>query len=97
MPASAFGLVLLFAVVALLAGAGAAWLIGPRRRLAFLLPAAGAFLALWGAGHGLGLEIGPTVELLGFRVALLGDILIAVVAAAIVARLQCLVLTRLGR
>ncbi|MFO1539289.1 MAG: hypothetical protein ACKOTZ_02420 [Chloroflexota bacterium] len=97
MPAAAFGLVALFAVIAFLAGAVAAWLIGPRRRSAVRLPAAAAFVALWGAGHGLGLEIGPTVELLGFRVALLGDILIAVVAAAIAARLQCLVLTRMGR
>jgi hypothetical protein len=36
---------------------------------------------MWLTGHRLGLRLGPTVPLLGFQVALLGDLVTALVAA----------------
>lgn len=81
MPPSAYALVALFSVIALLCGAGAAWLIGPRRLAAVVVPAVAAFLALYWVGHRSGLELGPTVELLGFRVAIVQDVAAAALAA----------------
>jgi hypothetical protein len=98
MPASAYGLVALFTVVAVACGAGAARLVGPRSWRAAVIPSAAAFLALYLVGHRSGLEMGPTVELLGFRVAIVQDLVVAVVAAGVAALAQRLLLdVRRGR
>ena len=88
MPSSAFALVGLFAAISVIAGAAVTAAIGPRRPLAAVLPALGAFGALYLAGHRLGLVIGPNLPILGFEVALLGDALIALVAALAAAVVQ---------
>lgn len=80
-PPSAYAILVLFLVVSVVCGVGAAFIVGPRRVRAILLPTAAAFLALYWVGHRSGLELGPTVELFGFRVALLQDVLAAVLAA----------------
>lgn len=94
MPAAAFELFLFFTAAAILIGIGATWVIGPRRPLAVIIPVLAAFGALYFIGHKSGLAVGPTMELFGFRVTLLFDLGVAVLAAAIAARAQCLVLTR---
>ena len=81
MPSSALALVGLFAAVSVAAGIAVTAVVGPRRPRAVVLPALAAFGALYLAGHRLGLAIGPNVPILGFEVALLGDVLIALVAA----------------
>ncbi|MET0771505.1 MAG: hypothetical protein ABWZ82_00350 [Candidatus Limnocylindrales bacterium] len=89
MPSSAYAVVAMFSVVALLCGAAAAWLVGPRRLAAVVIPALAAFLALYWVGHRSGLELGPTVELLGFRLAIVQDVVagaLAALAAALVQR-----------
>lgn len=94
MPAAAFQLFLFFTVVAIVIGLGAWWIVGPRRPLAAILPVLGSFLTLYVIGHKSGLAVGPTVQLFGFEVNLLWDVLCAVLGAAIVAKAQCMVLTR---
>jgi hypothetical protein len=81
MPSSAYGLVVLFSIIALLCGVAATWIVGPRRLAAVVIPALVAFLALYWVGHRSGLELGPTVELFGFRVALVQDVIASAVAA----------------
>jgi drug/metabolite transporter (DMT)-like permease len=81
MPANASVVLALFTVVAVLCGVGAAWLVGPRRAPAAVIPAVCAFLALYWVGHRSGLELGPTVELAGFRVALVQDVLAGALGA----------------
>ncbi len=97
MPLSAFALLATLLLVAVIAGLLAARLIGPRRRWAPLLPILAAIVALDVNGHRLGLEVGPTVDLYGYRVALAWDIAVALFAALLAARLQCLVLTLRAR
>lgn len=94
MPAAAVQLLLFFTVAAVLVGLAAWWIVGPRRPLAAILPVLGSFLTLYVVGHKSGLAVGPTVQLFGFEVNLLWDILCAVLGAAIVAKAQCMVLTR---
>jgi len=94
MPAAAFQLFLFFTAAAVLIGVAATWVTGPRRPLAFVIPVLASFGALYLIGHKSGLAVGPTMELFGFRVTLLFDLGVAVLAAAIAARVQCLVLTR---
>lgn len=94
MPAAAFQLFLFFTVVAIVIGLGAWWIVGPRRPLAAILPVLGSFLTLYVIGHKSGLAVGPTVQLFGFEVNLLWDVLCAVLGAAIVAKAQCMLLTR---
>lgn len=96
MPASAYAILALFLVVALVCGVVSALLVGPRRVLAMVVPTLAAFLALYWVGHRSGLELGPTVELFGFRVALLQDVTAGAVAALVAALVQRLVLVRLG-
>ena len=50
-----------------------------------MLPILGGFGAFYLVGHRFGIAIGPEVELFGFQVALLGDILIGFSAALAVA------------
>ena len=88
MPSHAYALVALFSVIALVCGAGAIWLVGPRRLAAIVVPALAAFLALYWVGHRSGLELGPMVELLGFQVAIVQDVLAAALAAAAAAVVQ---------
>lgn len=92
MPASAYPVLILFTVVAVLCGIGAAWLVGPRRVLAIVAPTLAAFLALYWVGHKSGLALGPTLDWFGFRIALLQDVVVALVAALAAAGLQRLVL-----
>ena len=89
MPAVAYLLAGLFVLLAVLAGTAAWWLVGPRRGWALPLPILAAFAALYLAGHRFGWQVGPMTEILGFRLALVFDMalaLIAAVAAAIAQR-----------
>jgi hypothetical protein len=81
MPTSAYAVVALFSVVAIVCGVGAAWLVGPRRLAAVVIPSVAAFLALYWVGHRSGLELGPTMELLGFRLAIVQDVIAGAIAA----------------
>ncbi len=93
MPAAAIQLLLFFTVAAIVIGVVVAWVIGPRRPLAVIVPVLAAFASLYVIGHKSGLALGPTVELFGFQVNLLWDLAAAVLGAAIAARLQCMLLT----
>ncbi len=94
MPASAYPVLILFTIVSVLVGIGAAWLVGPRRPAAIVIPTLAAFLALYWVGHKSGLELGPTVELFGFRMAIVQDVVAAAAAALVAALVQRLVLDR---
>ena len=94
MPAAAFQLFLFFTAAAIVVGLIAWWVIGPRRPFAAILPVLGSFLALYVVGHKSGLAVGPTIELFGFEVNLLFDLAAAGLGAAIVAKAQCMLLTR---
>jgi len=96
MPVAAYGLVTLF----VLCSVGLGWVAvrivarsgGPTGRAAFVLPIAAGFLAFYLIGHRLGIAIGPEIPLLGFQVALIGDLVIGFAAALAVAVVQWLVL-----
>ena len=88
MPASAYGLVALFATISAASGVLAARLIGPWRAWTAILPALAAFGALYLVGHRWVLSIGPSVKVFGWDVALPFDTAVALVAAAITALLQ---------
>jgi len=95
MPLSAYALVTLFA----LCSVGVGWLAvrlvarvgGPTRRMAYLLPVAAGFLAFYLIGHRLGIAIGPEIPLLGFQVALIGDLTIGFAAALAISLPQAIV------
>ena len=93
-PASAFALLAFFVVVAIVAGVGATWLVGPRRLAAVAVPIVAAFGALYLVGHRLGLELGPTMILFGYQVAIVQDVLVAVAAALVAAAVQRAMLMR---
>jgi hypothetical protein len=92
MPPEAYALVTLFLVCSVLSGIGAVRLArrvgGPGRAVAYILPTLAGFAAFYLVGHRFGLSIGPEIELLGFQVALLGDIVIGFGAALAVALVQ---------
>ncbi|HEX2765777.1 MAG TPA: hypothetical protein VHR55_03960 [Candidatus Limnocylindria bacterium] len=88
MPAAAYALLGLFASLSVACGVGAARLVGPWRPWAPLLPSLSAFGALWLVGHRLGISLGPEVSLFGFRVAIVLDVAVAVLAALAGAILQ---------
>ncbi|MCY7418182.1 MAG: hypothetical protein LH650_06745 [Chloroflexi bacterium] len=88
MPASAFALLGVFILLAIAVGIAAAWIIGPRLRVAVVLPVLAAFGALYWLGHRSGLELGPTITLFGFQVAIVQDVLAAVVAAGAAVLIQ---------
>jgi hypothetical protein len=96
MPPQAYALVTLFLACSVLVGVVAVRLVarrgGPRGLVAYVLPVLGGFGAFYLVGHRIGIAIGPEVELFGFQVALLGDILIGFSAALIVAVIQALVI-----
>lgn len=81
-------------MVAIVVGIATTWIIGPRRRLATVVPVLAAFGALYLIGHRSGLELGPTMMLFGFQVAIVQDVLVAVVAAGVAAFVQRALLTR---
>ena len=93
-PASAFALLAFFVVVAIVAGVVATWLVGPRRLTAVAVPIVAAFGALYLVGHRLGMEIGPTMILFGYQVAIVQDVLVAAAAAVVAAAVQRVLLTR---
>ena len=97
MPASAFALLGVFTLLSIGVGIGAAWLIGPRLRLAIILPVLAAFGGLYVVGHRTGLELGPTIILFGFQVAIVQDVVVAVVAAGVAALIQRAVWVRRAR
>ena len=88
MPASAYGLVTLFAVISGVSGWLAARMIGPRRPWAAVLPALAAFGALYLVGHRSAIRIGPEVEILGWQVSLAFDVVVAAATALLAAGLQ---------
>jgi len=88
MPASAFALLGVFILLSIGVGIGAAWIVGPRLRAAIILPVLAAFLALYVVGHKSGLELGPSVIIFGYQVAIVQDITVAVVAAGAAALIQ---------
>jgi hypothetical protein len=87
-PAEAYALVATFAALSVVIGIAVTWVIGPRRRAAFVLPVAAAFGAFYLVGHRLGWSFGPEIELYGFQVAIVSDLVFALVAATAVALLQ---------
>ena len=97
MPINAYALFLTFAVMAVVIGCVTAWVVGPRRRAAVVVPVLGAFVAMYVIGHRGGIHAGPSVDLFGYQVTLFFDIGVAVLGAAAGAIAQCLVLGRLDR
>ena len=89
MPPEAYALVTLFLVCSVLSGIAAVRIArrvgGPGRAPAYILPILAGFAAFYLVGHRFGLSIGPEIELFGFQVALLGDIVIGFGAALAVA------------
>jgi hypothetical protein len=94
MPAAAYALVATFAILSVVVGIVAAWLIGPRRPLATVLPTVAAFGAFYLVGHRLGWAFGPEIELYGFQVALVSDLVFAGAAAGLAAVAQRLLVRR---
>jgi hypothetical protein len=81
MPASAYALVALFLAISIAVACLAAWVVGPRRPRAVVVPGLAAFGALYLVGHRLVLQIGPEVQLFGGQVSLPFDVAIALAAA----------------
>jgi hypothetical protein len=101
MPAEAYALIALFAVLSVIAGIGATRVVATVVRTrgipgwrASILPIVAAFVAFYLIGHRFGISIGPEIGLFGFQVALLGDVAIAFAVALIVAAIQLVVLGR---
>ena len=92
MPASAYALLGLFTTIAVACGLVAARVVGPWRPWTPLLPFLASFGSLWLVGHRLGWNAGPEVTLFGFRVAIVVDVAVAVVAALAAGVLQAGVL-----
>lgn len=88
-----YSLFFTLAAVAVAMGIAAAQVVsrllgGPRRLVAHLIPVVTAFGAMGALGHSLGAHFGPKVELYGFEVSLLGDMLIGFVGGLAGALLQ---------
>ncbi len=83
MPASAFALLGVFILLSIGVGIAAAWVVGPRQRAAVVLPVLAAFAGLYVVGHRTGLQLGPTIDLFGYQVAIVQDVVVAVVAAGV--------------
>ena len=97
MPPEAIALLVFFIGVAIVVGAVAAYVVGPRRPIAAVLPILAAFGSLYVVGHRLGLSVGPQVNLFGFEVSIVWDLVVAIVAAVVVAVLQRAALQRRSR
>ncbi len=91
MPPQAFALVGLFTVLSVLLGLAAWWIAqrppldGPTRLAGAILPSVAAFGAFYLIGHRAGISLGPEIGLFGFQVALVGDVLLAAIAATVAA------------
>jgi len=83
-----------FILLSIGVGIAAAWIVGPRLRAAIILPVLAAFGALYVVGHKSGLELGPTMQIFGYQVAIVQDVTVAVVAAGAAALIQRAVWTR---
>lgn len=81
MPASAYALVAVFTVISATSGWLAGWAVGPRRAWTGLLPAVTAFGALYLVGHRTAIRIGPEVQLFGWQVSLVFDVVVALATA----------------
>ena len=81
MPASAYALVAVFTAVSVVSGWIAAWTVGPRRAWTGLLPAVTAFGALSLVGHRSALRIGPEIQLFGWHISLVFDVVVALTTA----------------
>jgi hypothetical protein len=88
MSPAAMALLAFFIGVSIVSGLLAWRAIGPRRWYGLPLPVLAPFVALYLAGHQFAVQVGPTVELLGFEVALLFDLTLALVAALVAAFVQ---------
>jgi hypothetical protein len=101
MPPQAYALVTLFLVCSVLVGVLAVRVVvragGPRGAAAHVLPVLAGFGAFYLVGHRLGIALGPEIEVFGFQVALLGDVLIGFAAALAVAGIQALVVRTVSR
>jgi len=97
MPTNAYALFLTFATMAVVIGCVTAWVVGPRRRAAAVVPVLGAFLAMYVIGHRGGIHAGPSVDLFGYQVTLFFDVGVAVLGATIAAVAQCLLVGRRNR
>lgn len=91
-----YALIATFVGLSIATGVLAASTIGPRRLATVVLPSLAAFSALYLVGHRLGMDVGPTVILFGFEVALPFDIVVAVATAFACAWLQRAILVRIG-
>ena len=87
-------MLMIFSGVSVAVGGIAAYVVGPRRPMAIVLPVLAAFGALYLAGHRLGLDLGPQVGLFGFQVSIVWDLAVAVAAAIVTAVVQRAVLRR---
>ena len=88
MPASAYALVVTFAVLSAVAGLLAARIVGPWTVWSPFLPALGAFGALYLVGHRWVISVGPEVTLWGWKVSLAFDAVVALAAAVAIAGAQ---------
>jgi hypothetical protein len=88
MPASAYALVVTFAVLSAVAGLLAARIVGPWTVWSPFLPALGAFGTLYLVGHRWVISVGPEVTLWGWKVSLPFDAVVALAAAFAVAGAQ---------
>jgi hypothetical protein len=95
MPPQAYALFFLFLAFSVLLAMLATWLVGrvggPRAKRAFVVPFLAAFGAFYLIGHRMGLAVGPEIALLGFQVALFGDLAIGFAAALLAAGVQALI------
>ena len=90
MPASAFALLGVFILLAIGVGVAAAWIVGPRRPLAaIVLPVAGRVRGPVLRGSPQRTAAWPDASsLFGYQVAIVQDVVVAVVAAAVAAVIQ---------
>jgi hypothetical protein len=88
MPVSAYALVVTFAVLSAVAGLLAARIVGPWTVWSPILPALGAFGALYLVGHRWVISVGPEVTLWGWKVSLPFDAVVALAAAVAVSWTQ---------
>jgi hypothetical protein len=74
MPLNAYGVLATFMAAGTVIGSAIAWLVGPRRWTAAILPVLAAITSLGTLGHRLRIGFGPTVPLFGFEVHLFSDL-----------------------
>jgi hypothetical protein len=88
MPATAYVLASLFVALSIAAGVVAWRVIGPPSVGGLPLPVLLSFGALYLLGHRFGWQAGPMIEIMGFKVAIVVDVGVALVAAFAAALLQ---------